>query len=66
MSGKSVLLEDATEGLAANFDFNLLASVKPQAHALNRLSADFTSCNSPDEEHGASWMAEGDNLSLQK
>ena len=54
------------DGLAAHYDFNLLSSVKPQVHAMHKLSADLTSIGNDSGNSAPSWMAEVDDLSLQK
>ena len=60
-----MLLEDAMEGLAKNYDFNLLAAVKPTKINLEPRgrSSDFTM---GETNEAPSWIAENDELSLQK
>ena len=52
------------EGLAQNYDFNLLAAVKPtKVDFESKRSSDFTMGES---NEAPSWIAESDELSLQK
>jgi hypothetical protein len=65
-SGRTLLLEEyAKEGLAKNYDFNLLAAVKTTKVNLDsKISpSDFTM---GETNEAPSWIAEGDELSVMK